>query len=55
MRVIFEQDTEGFDFLEIILHPIDLEVVENVGISEEFKKSPWGKRPINICIRCEES
>lgn len=54
MRVIFEEDIENCDFLEIILSVSEMEIMGIKGIVEEFRNGLYGKRHLNIHIRVDE-
>lgn len=53
MRMIFEQDIERTDFLEIILSDDEMELVHSGGWGDEFKEGLQGNRPLNVYIRLE--
>lgn len=54
MRLIYEPDIEGQDFLEIILTPFEAKKLEEFGIAKDFEEGLWGERPFNICIRIQQ-
>jgi hypothetical protein len=53
MRVIWEENIEGFDYLELILSPTAYVQLLNTGIVKEFKNGIQ-KRPLNIFLRIDE-
>lgn len=54
MRLIFEDDIEKQDFVEIILSPKDYESIEKRPLVKEFSGVFFGK-DLNVCIRIEEN
>ena len=51
MKMIFEPDIEGCDFLEIGLTEVDYDLIYTTGTTKEFLKGLYGERAINIHIR----
>jgi hypothetical protein len=54
MRVIFEEDVENCDFLEIIISPMEVEKLSTKGLVQEFVSGFSAKRNLNIYIRISE-
>jgi hypothetical protein len=54
MRLIYEENIEHMDFIELILSPHDYAQIEARGISKDFKAGLSGKRPLNVFIRMED-
>jgi hypothetical protein len=54
MRMIFEEDIENADFIEIILGEKDRELLERKGVIKEFPQGLFGKRKLNVYIRYEK-
>lgn len=51
MKIIFEQDVEHTDFLELILSRDELDQLEMEPVVKEVKKVLHPKRTLNICLR----
>ena len=52
MRVIFEGNIDGCDYLEIILTQHEWEHLHE-GLAKEFSAKGWGKNNLNIFLRKE--
>ena len=55
MRMIFEQDIEGSDFLEFILTPPQIEGLVHKGLVKDFPNGLYNKRNLNVFIRVDET
>jgi hypothetical protein len=53
MRILYEEDIENYDFLEIILNQKDSEDLSNEGIVKEFLGGLCGKRNLNVYLRVD--
>lgn len=53
MRLIYEQDIENSDFIELILTEDELESINHGGLVEDFAKGLLNKRNLNVFIRME--
>lgn len=53
MRLIWEENIEGYDFLEVILTPEQYKAIPRGGFVKEFKNGIL-KNPLNIFIHIEE-
>ncbi len=53
MRMIYEEDIESQDFIEIILNEPDYERLLEKGIVKEFSGGLQGKRNLNVYIRVD--
>ena len=54
MRLIFEEDIEHEDFMEVILNGRDYDALEEHGVTMEFPFGLHGKRLLNLHIRMEK-
>ena len=54
MRLIYEENIEGFDFLELILTPAEYEKLEADDVVKEFGTGINYDRPLNVCLRIQE-
>lgn len=55
MRLIFEQNIEKSDFLELILDDSELASIELKGIVQDFPEGLLNNRNLNVFIRKENS
>ena len=58
MRMIFEENIEHEDFIEIILSPEEAHLLcfpEQIdkGVMQDFPLGLWGVRNLNICVRTD--
>lgn len=53
MRMIFEENIERMDFLEIILSPQEVEKISLKGVVKDFSGGLHGKRDLNVYVRVD--
>ena len=53
MRLIFEEDIEGEDFLELILSPTEYKKLYLYGVSQDYTQSINSCRPLNVYFRVD--
>jgi hypothetical protein len=53
MRIIFEEDIEKCDFLEIILNQREYDILTEKGIVKELQNGLFRNRVLNIYLRVE--
>ncbi len=53
MRLIWEENIDRMDYLELIVTPEEALFLTEKGIVEEFDQSLTSKRPLNVFIRIE--
>lgn len=51
MKLLFDEDVENFDFIEIILSLEEYEKLLKKEVAEDFKGGLYGIRNLNICVR----
>ena len=51
MKMIFEENIENEDFLELILNEEESEILCEYGVVTDFPKGLRGKRSLNVFIR----
>lgn len=51
MRLLFEDDVEGTDYLEIIITTDEFEEIIEKGLVKEIDAGLYGERELNIFIR----
>ena len=54
MRMIFEENIEKMDFLEIILSPKECEKISIDGVVKEFPGGLHGERDLNVYVRVDQ-
>lgn len=55
MKLIYEENIENSDFLELVLSEYEIDKLNSTGVVEEFPGGLQGKRDLNIFIRKEEN
>jgi hypothetical protein len=55
MRLIFEENVEKSDFIELILSPTQYQKMEDKGIVANFPKGLFGKRNLNVFVRVDQN
>lgn len=55
MRVIFEDNVENSDFIEIIINESEYEKLIKKGIAKDFPLGLYGKRNLNVYVRIGHS
>lgn len=55
MRLIWEENIEKMDYLELIVTPEEAIFLAEKGIVEEFDQSLTSKRQLNVFIRIENT
>ncbi len=55
MRIIYEEDIENEDFLEIILTSLQVERLPGKGLIKVFPFGLTGNRKINVYIRIDDT
>lgn len=55
MRLIFEENIEKSDFIELILSPAQYLKMEDKGIVTNFPTGLFGKRNLNVFIRVDQN
>lgn len=53
MRMIFEENIERMDFLEIILSPRETERISLKGVVQNFPGGLHGNRTLNVYVRVD--
>jgi len=53
MRMIFEENIEKTDFLEIILTSEEVDLISITGVVREFQPGICGKRTLNVYLRVD--
>jgi len=54
MRMIFEENVEKEDFLELVISDEQYELLREVGVVMDFPEGLHGKRNLNVFIRMEQ-
>lgn len=54
MRMIYEENIERMDFLEIILSPREGEKISLKGVVENFPGGLQGNRTLNVFVRVDQ-
>ena len=55
MRMIFEEDIEHSDFLELILTQEEIKELMKRGVSRDYPEGFHSKRNLNVFIRVEKN
>ena len=54
MHVIYEEDIDGCDYIEIILSARDFDALEGRGVSKDYPFGLTGERNLNVYIRIDK-
>lgn len=55
MFMIFEEDIERSDYIEIVLSPAQVEMLVEKGVVKDFPRGLRGKRNLNVYIRVDKT